>query len=201
MRRELAICDAQMRALTGRRSLLAMMQEATPATPRYLGINPAAINPIHRLPHAEAGLVVTTPSTFATITHVQRIQALPDSSRPTSLMTLGGLHRRRRTNIQSGWLVQSGEPFTAAQLADSTGRGGRAGGNGRREKVKVSSQAWFAIPSPRVPGLCGTTRPPLAATAPLFLTYTLARRCSQYAALLSQRSLCRIPQARGASAW
>lgn len=28
-------------------------------------------------------------------------------------------------------------------------------------------------------GLCGTTRPPLAATAALILTYTLARRCSQ----------------------
>ena len=104
-----------------------MMQEANPATPRYLGINPAAINPIHRLPHAEAGLVVTTPSTFATITHVQRIQALPDSSRPTLLMTLGGLRRRRRTNIQSGWLVQSGEPDTAAQLATARDVAAKAG--------------------------------------------------------------------------
>jgi hypothetical protein len=42
-------------------------------------------------------------------------------------MTLGGLRRRRRTNIQSGWLVQSGEPDTAAQLATARDVAAKAG--------------------------------------------------------------------------
>ena len=79
---------------------------ATPAVLRYLGISPATITPAADFLTAAAGqLVVTTPSTFATVTHVQRIQAPSYASQPTSLMTLGGLHRRGWTQIQSGWLV------------------------------------------------------------------------------------------------
>jgi putative ABC transport system permease protein len=32
-------------------------------------------------------------------------------------MTLGAMHRRGWTQIQSGWLIQTSQPFTAAQLA------------------------------------------------------------------------------------
>jgi putative ABC transport system permease protein len=91
---------------------------ATPAVLRYLGTSPAAITPATDFLTARAGqLVVSTPSTFATAIRVQRIQAPPYTSQPTSLMTLGGLHRRHWTQIQSGWLIQSGKPFTPAQLA------------------------------------------------------------------------------------
>ncbi len=91
---------------------------ATPAILRYLGISPATITPAAEFLTVHAGpLVVTTPSTFATVTHVQRIQAASYASQPTSLITVGGLHRRHWTQIQSGWLIQSGKPFTAAQLA------------------------------------------------------------------------------------
>jgi putative ABC transport system permease protein len=101
---------------------------ATPAVLRYLGISSATIAPSTDFLTAKAGqLVVTAPSTFATITRVQRIRALPYSSQPTSLMTLGGLHRRGWTQIQSGWLVQSGEPFTAAQLAAARDVAAKAG--------------------------------------------------------------------------
>jgi putative ABC transport system permease protein len=101
---------------------------ATPAVLRYLGISPATIAPSTDFLTDKAGqLVVTAPSTFAIITRVQRIQALSYSSRPTSLMTLGGLHRRGWTQIQSGWLVQSGEPFTAAQLAAAREVAAKAG--------------------------------------------------------------------------
>lgn len=90
----------------------------TPAILRYLGISAATITPATDFLTVHAGqLVVTTPSTFATVTHVQRIQAPSYSSQPTSLMTLGSLHRRHWTQIQPGWLVQSGTPLTAAQLA------------------------------------------------------------------------------------
>jgi putative ABC transport system permease protein len=91
---------------------------ATPAVLRYLGISPATITPATEFLTVHAGpLVVSTPSTFATITHVQRIQAPSYASQPTSLITPGGLHRRHWTQIQSGWLIQSDKPLTAPQLA------------------------------------------------------------------------------------
>jgi putative ABC transport system permease protein len=101
---------------------------ATPAVLRYLGISPATITPAADFLTVQAGqLVVNTPSTFATATHVQRIQAPSYASQPTSLMTLGGLHRRGWTQMQSGWLVQSGKPLTAAQLAAARDVAAKAG--------------------------------------------------------------------------
>jgi putative ABC transport system permease protein len=101
---------------------------ATPAVLRYLGISSAALAPSTDLLTARAGpLVVTTSSTVATITRVQRIQAPSYSSQPTSLMTPGGLHRRGWTQVQSGWLIQSGAPVTAAQLAAARDAAARAG--------------------------------------------------------------------------
>jgi putative ABC transport system permease protein len=101
---------------------------ATPAVLRYLRISPATITPATDFLTVHAGqLVVTTPSTFATVTHVQRIQAPSYTSQPTSLMTLGGLHRRGWTQIQSGWLVQSDKPLTAAQLAAARDVAAKAG--------------------------------------------------------------------------
>jgi putative ABC transport system permease protein len=101
---------------------------ATPAVLRYLGISSATIAPFTNFLTAEAGpLVITAPSTFAAVTHVQRIRALSYSSQPTELMTPGALHRRGWTQIQSGWLIQSGEPFTAAQLAAARDVAAKAG--------------------------------------------------------------------------
>jgi putative ABC transport system permease protein len=101
---------------------------ATPAVLHYLGISPATITPAANFLTVHAGpLVVNTPSFFANVTHVQRIQAPGYTSEPTSLMTLGGLHRRGWTQIQSGWLVESGQPLTAAQLAAARAVAARAG--------------------------------------------------------------------------
>jgi len=101
---------------------------ATPAVLRYLGISPATITPAIDLLTIHAGqLAVTTPSTFAAVTHVQRIQAPSYTSQPTSLMTLSGLHRRGWTQVQSGWLVKSGKPLTAAQLAAARDVAAKAG--------------------------------------------------------------------------
>ena len=101
---------------------------ATPAVLRYLGISPATITPATDFLTVHPGqLVVTTPSTFAAVTHVQPIQAPSYASQPTSLMTLGGLHRRGWTQIQSGWLVQSGQPLTPAQLAAARDVAAKAG--------------------------------------------------------------------------
>ena len=91
---------------------------ATPAVLHYLGIRPATTSPAADFLTAHAGqLAVFTSSTFANVTHIQRIRAPGYTSEPTSLMTPGGLRRRGWTQIQSGWLVQSGQPLTAAQLA------------------------------------------------------------------------------------
>jgi putative ABC transport system permease protein len=101
---------------------------ATPAVLRYLGISPAAISPAADLLTVQAGpLAITSTSTFATATHVQRIRGPGYTSEPTSLMTLGGLHRLGWTQIQSGWLIESGQSFTAAQLAAARAVAARAG--------------------------------------------------------------------------
>jgi putative ABC transport system permease protein len=101
---------------------------ATPAVLRYLGISPATITPGTDFLTVHAGqLVVNTPSTFAAAAHVHRIQAPGYTSEPTSLMTPGGLHRRHWTQIQSGWLVQSSRPITAAQLAAARDAAANAG--------------------------------------------------------------------------
>ena len=101
---------------------------ATPPVLRYLGINPATISPATDYLTVKAGqLVVTTPSTFATATHVRRIQAPSYTSQPTSLITLGGLHRRGWTQMQAGWIVQSSKPLTAAQLAAARDVAAKAG--------------------------------------------------------------------------
>ncbi len=101
---------------------------ATPAVLRYLGISPATIGPATDfLTVHSRQLAVTTPSTFASATHVQRIQAPSYTSQPTSLMTLGGLRRRHWIQIQSGWLVQSSQPVTAAQLAAARDVAAKAG--------------------------------------------------------------------------
>ena len=95
---------------------------------RYLGISPATITPYADFLTVRSGqLVVTTASTFGTVTHVQRIQAAGYTSEPTSLMTLGGLHRQHWTQIPSGWVVQSSQPITAAQLAAARDAAATAG--------------------------------------------------------------------------
>jgi putative ABC transport system permease protein len=101
---------------------------ATPAVLRYLGISPATITPATDLLTVHPGqLAVMTNTTFANATHVQQIHAPGYTSDPTSLMTLRGLHRRRWTQIQSGWLVQSSQPVTAAQLAAARDVAAKAG--------------------------------------------------------------------------
>src|SRR5262249_23578660 len=101
---------------------------ATPAVLRYLGISPAAISPATAFLTAHGGLlVITPPSTFATVTHVQRIHAPSYTPQPTSLMTRGGLRQRGWTQRQSGWLVQSRKPITAAQLAAARAVAAKAG--------------------------------------------------------------------------
>ncbi len=91
---------------------------ATTALLRYLGISPASITSATDILTTQAGrLALSTNTTFAAVTHVQRVEAPGYTSEPTSLMTLAGLHRRHWAQIQAGWLITSSQPLTAAQLA------------------------------------------------------------------------------------
>jgi len=101
---------------------------ATPAVLHYLGISPAAISPATDILTVQAGpLALVTNTTFANVTHVQRIAAPGYTSAPTSLMTMSGLHRQHWTQIQSGWLINSSQPLTAAQLAAAREVAAKAG--------------------------------------------------------------------------
>ena len=74
---------------------------ATPAVLRYLKISPATISPATDILTVQPGpLVLSTSTTFGNATHVQRIQAPRYTSAPTSLMTLGGLHRQHWTRYR-----------------------------------------------------------------------------------------------------
>jgi putative ABC transport system permease protein len=101
---------------------------ATPALLRYLGISPAASTSATDILTTHPGpLVLYTKTTFATLSHVQHIQAPGYTSEPTSLITLAGLHRRHWTQIPSGWLITSSRPLTAAQLAAAREVAAKAG--------------------------------------------------------------------------
>jgi putative ABC transport system permease protein len=101
---------------------------ATPAVLHHLGISPATISPATDMLTVQPGqLVLITNTTFATATHIQRIQAPGYTSAPTSLITLGGLQRRHWTQVRSGWLIESSQPPTAAQLAAAREAAAKAG--------------------------------------------------------------------------
>ncbi len=91
---------------------------ATPAVLRLLAINPATIGPAANVLTVQAGQdVLTTITTAADATDVQRIHVPDYGSEPTSLITVNGLRRQHWTQIQSGWMVESARPLQAAQIA------------------------------------------------------------------------------------
>jgi putative ABC transport system permease protein len=113
---------------------------ATPALLRYLGIDPATVDPSTdflvgpSVPTDEL-VTVSTRTTRATgrpkviehaVTNVQRIDSRKlfgspkgERSAPTSFITLDGLRRRGWKQMPSGWLVESRRPLTSAQIGDA----------------------------------------------------------------------------------
>lgn len=91
---------------------------ATPAVLHYLGINPATIDPAANILTIQSGQDdLTTITTLTDATNVQRIHVPDYDSEPISLITLNGLRHWHWTQIQSGWMVESGRPLLAAQIA------------------------------------------------------------------------------------
>jgi putative ABC transport system permease protein len=113
---------------------------ATPAVLRYLGIDPASVDPStdfladRSLPTDELVTVsvqaTTQPerprATEHAVTNVQRIDnpklfGSPKGERfvPTSFITIDGLRRLGWKQVPSGWLVESSRALTGAQIADA----------------------------------------------------------------------------------
>jgi putative ABC transport system permease protein len=101
---------------------------ATPAVLRFLRISPATIAPSADIITTQAGpLQVSTSRTLASAAHVRRLRAVGYTSEPASLITVPGLRRQHLVPIQSGWLVTSTQPLTAAQLRSAQALAAKAG--------------------------------------------------------------------------
>jgi putative ABC transport system permease protein len=110
---------------------------ATPAVLRYLGIDPATIDPgadflLDRSVAANE-LTITTSQRELPVTNVQRIEVGrhlfgADSGRkPANFITLDGLRRNGWKQVPGGWLVESSQPLTSDQIADARERAAEAG--------------------------------------------------------------------------
>jgi putative ABC transport system permease protein len=115
---------------------------ATPDLFRYVGIDPAAVDPStdfladRSVPTDELVTASEQPMSRAgedpkvtelPVTNVQRIDSrrlfgspeVESGLAPASFITLDGLHRRGWRQIPSGWLVESSRPLTSEQIADA----------------------------------------------------------------------------------
>jgi putative ABC transport system permease protein len=109
---------------------------ATPAVLRYLGIDPATIDPSadFLLDRSVAANELTiTSQRELPVTNVQRIEVGrhlfgADSGRkPANFITLDGLRRNGWKQVPGGWLVESSQPLTSDQIADARERAAEAG--------------------------------------------------------------------------
>ena len=139
---------------------------ATPALLRYIGIDPASVDPSTDFladPSVETGeLVVPVAKPDGAfeiaelpVTNVQRIDSrkLFGSPRgesglaPASFITLDGLRRLGFRQVPSGWIVESSRPLTSEQVADARAL---AADNGltietRRESTSFATTKAIAI--------------------------------------------------------
>jgi putative ABC transport system permease protein len=112
---------------------------ATPAVLRYLGIDPATIDPRtdFLLDRSVAASQLTIPNItkrgeFA-LTRVQKIDVRghlfggETGRRPANFITLNGLRRNGWKQIPAGWLLQSSRPLTSSQIADARDAAAKTG--------------------------------------------------------------------------
>jgi putative ABC transport system permease protein len=113
---------------------------ATPALLRYIGVDPAAVDPstdflaqrsvptdeLLTVTERTTGRVADPNVTQRAVANVQRIDTRklfgsPEGARlgQASFITLDGLRRRGWKQVPSGWLVESSRPLTSDQIADA----------------------------------------------------------------------------------
>ena len=112
---------------------------ATPAVLRYLGIDPATVDPgtdflTDRSVRTDHFVIPDIASRRKLpVTNVQKIEVGnhlfgSDSARtPPTFITLNGLRRHGWNQIPAGWLVQSSRPLTTDQIADARNAAANAG--------------------------------------------------------------------------
>ena len=102
---------------------------ATPVVLKYLGIDPAAVDPstdfLADQSVAAEELVIPsfTSHEEIAVTNVQKIETgehlFGSTSAPPNLVTLAGLRRHGWKQTPAGWLVESSRPLTNEQIADA----------------------------------------------------------------------------------
>ena len=114
---------------------------ATPALLRYLGIDPATVDPSAdfladaSVPIDELVILDVEARRRLPVTNVQRIDSLEvlgagegDTGRvPSSFVTLNGLRRHGWNQVPNGWLIESSHPLTSEQIATARDLAAEAG--------------------------------------------------------------------------
>jgi putative ABC transport system permease protein len=132
--RVLATVDLTRRE--GRQSyrLASWLYVATPAVLRYLGIDPATVDPgtdffaDPSVPTDELVIPSFTSRAEFAVTNVQRVAtrghflgsfSASDEQTPPTFITLAGLSRQGWKQIPAGWLLESSRPLTNEQIANA----------------------------------------------------------------------------------
>jgi putative ABC transport system permease protein len=132
---------------------------ATPALLRYLGIDPATVDPSTdfladpTVPTDQLAVLNIRSRTQLPITKVQRIDSQHvlgsgegDTGRiPDSFVTLNGLRRHGWTQVPAGWLVESSRPLTSDQIAAARDLAAEAGLEVETQRERTSLTTPMAI--------------------------------------------------------
>jgi putative ABC transport system permease protein len=132
---------------------------ATPALLRYLGIDPAAVEPSAdfladaSVPTDRLDILTPRASEQLPVTNVQRIDSRQllgsgreDTGRvPDSFVTLNGLRRLGWKQVPAGWLVESKRPLTSEQIADARDLAAQAGLSIETQRERTSLATPMAI--------------------------------------------------------
>ncbi len=137
----------------------AQLYVATPAVLRYLGIDPATVDPgtdflVDRsVPANELVIPSFTSREVFAVTNVQRIEtghhllgsAMGLPAQKLAFITLNGLRRHGWKQIPSGWLLESSRPLTSDQIADARELAADAGFTIEVRREKTSFARTMAI--------------------------------------------------------
>jgi putative ABC transport system permease protein len=135
---------------------------ATPAVLRYLGIDPAAIDPgtdflaDRSVPTKELVIPKFQRRGALAVTNVQRVESGQHlfgytdwwaTRKPPTFITPDGLRRRGWSQVAAGWLVESSRPLTSDQIAEARELAADAGLTieVRREPASYAKVIAFAI--------------------------------------------------------
>jgi putative ABC transport system permease protein len=125
-----------------------LLYVATPQLLEYSGLAPGSIDPDADVVTSQTGplFLMSRKGRGAPAAHAQRIAAPRYSSLPSSFITADSLRRQGWSPMRAGWLVQTDEPLTAAQLAGARAVAADAGLTieARRDQQSLLMLRWQA---------------------------------------------------------